>query len=96
MLDLSAHGAALLTPRHSRPAVGDSLSVSLIGPQTSVDPRVSRLLLERATVCRVDSVAPTLERVALHFDSALWNRDETLNFREVAGLFESQTTHPTV
>jgi hypothetical protein len=96
MLDLSAHGAALLTPRHSRPAAGDSLSVSLIGPQTSVDSRVSRLLLERATVCRVDSVAPTLERVALHFERSLWNRDETVDFREIAAMLESQATCSTV
>jgi len=88
MLNLSAHGAALLASRHDRPALGDSVSISLVGPQASLDPKVSRVLLDRATVCRVDPVAPSLERVALHFESSLWQEGDRCDWKRMVRLFQ--------
>jgi len=88
MVDLSAHGAALLMPKHIRPALGDSISLSLVGPPKSLDPKVSRLLLDRATVYRIDMVAPSLDRVALRFDTSALGQDESSTWRGLAGMFE--------
>ncbi len=83
MLDVSGHGVAMLTPRHSRPAVGDRLSLSLVEPDRGATSGVARFLLKDAEVCRLDSVSPSLERVAMHFDNGQWDRDPAPPWEEL-------------
>ncbi len=86
MLDLSGHGAAMLTPRQDCPVVGERVDVSLLDPNMAAGPGVSQSLLRRATVCRRESVAPSLERVALNFDSGLWKRDVDPAWEDLSGV----------
>jgi hypothetical protein len=92
MVDVSVHGAALLTSTRCRPALGEAISLSLVDPESNLDPRVSRLLLDRAKVLRLDAVAPSLNRVALHFDDRLWETDRADVWQELTTLFGAQNT----
>ncbi len=94
MLDFSAHGAALLTTQGARPAVGDPISLSLLSPDTNLDPRVSRTLLEDATVLRTDAIEPSLERVALRFHGELWKQEQSHILGELARLFDTSSGDP--
>ena len=95
MLDVSAHGAALLTTQEARPAIGDPISLSLVSPDTSLDPKVSRTLLDDAKVLRTDALEPSLERVALRFNSELWKQEQSHILGELAQLFDTSSSDPT-
>ena len=90
MLDVSGHGAALMTSRQSRPAVGDRVDVSLVDPDLRPGPGVSSHLLKRATVHRLDPLASSLDRVALHFDGSLWDRDPALLMKDLIELLPDE------
>lgn len=75
ILDVSGHGASFLAPAEATPAIGDRVDLSLIDPELGTNTDVAGNLLTSATVYRLDDVAPTMKRVALHFMDELWTRD---------------------
>lgn len=93
MLDISGHGAAMLTPQENAPAVGDRLTVSLVDPATGPHAGVAQYLLSRATVHRVDPIGRTLGRVALYFDDELWRHNAPPQLDMISGLLKSKQVH---
>jgi hypothetical protein len=92
MLNVSPHGAAMLTPRSSRPAAGEHVSLSLVDPALTTGAEVESCLLDRAQVLRVEPAAASLERVAMQFDSDLWSRDAARLWEDLDRLFTEETT----
>ncbi len=91
ILDVSGHGASFLAPSESTPAVGDRLDLSLIGPDMGTESDVAGNLLSRATVYRLDDVAPSMKRVALHFLDELWTRDPNPFWHQLTRMVYDRT-----
>ncbi len=72
MLDVSAHGLALLATQDHCPAVGDQIDIALVNPELGLGTEIAPHLLRRATVHRLDTMTSSMRRVALHFESDLW------------------------
>ncbi|MBN1344454.1 MAG: PilZ domain-containing protein [Phycisphaerae bacterium] len=94
MVDVSVHGAAMLIPAEDSPAIGDRVNVSLIDPALALGSEVGRHLLGRATVCRLEPAAPSLNRVAFHFDGELWSQGHRRAWRDLSELVASPSPTP--